>query len=180
MVVCVCDGSLVRSTVEAYPLNPNPNPKDHGDACILNITAEFFQPPFFAGHAAAAKMAVDSLTRSHSLEWADYGIRVNGIAPGPIADTPGYDKLAGMGGGDPTVTGVKKEVRVRVRVRVKVVTGFDLDNSCLITLSLLDNSCLRTLSTVMEGDQTASRSHGWPHLGHRCAHRIRIYPYRSV
>merc|ERR1712217_516211 len=75
---------------------------DLGDACVLNITAEFFAPPMFAAHAAAAKMAVDSLTRSHSLEWADYGIRVNGIAPGPIADTTGFDKLAGMGGGDPT------------------------------------------------------------------------------
>jgi peroxisomal 2,4-dienoyl-CoA reductase len=82
---------------------------ERGDACILNITAEFFAPPFFAGHAAAAKMAVDSLTRSHSMEWSDYGIRVNGIAPGPIADTPGYDKLAGMGGGDPTLTGTTKE-----------------------------------------------------------------------
>ena len=70
--------------------------EESGDACILNITAEFFSPPFFAAHAAAAKMAIDSLTRSHSLEWSDYGIRVNGIAPGPIADTPGYDKLAGM------------------------------------------------------------------------------------
>jgi len=82
--------------------------EESGDACILNITAEFFSPPFFAAHAAAAKMAIDSLTRSHSLEWSDYGIRVNGIAPGPIADTPGYDKLAGMGGGDPTVTGTKE------------------------------------------------------------------------
>ena len=75
---------------------------ERGDACILNITAEFFAPPFFAAHAAAAKMAVDSLTRSFSLEWGDYGIRVNGIAPGPIADTTGFDKLGGMGGGNAT------------------------------------------------------------------------------
>lgn len=75
---------------------------ERGDASILNITAEFNRPPFFAGHAAAAKNAIDSLTRSFSMEWSDYGIRVNGIAPGPIADTPGYAKLGGMGGGDPT------------------------------------------------------------------------------
>jgi len=74
---------------------------DHGDACILNITADFGAPPFFAAHAAAAKNAVDSLTRSCSLEWGDYGIRVNGIAPGPIADTAGFAKLGGMGGGNP-------------------------------------------------------------------------------
>jgi enoyl-[acyl-carrier-protein] reductase (NADH) len=30
-----------------------------------------------------------------ALEWGtDYGIRVNGIAPGPIGDTPGMRKLA--------------------------------------------------------------------------------------
>lgn len=75
---------------------------ERGDACIINITADFFSPPFFAAHAAAAKMAIDSLTRSTSLEWSDYGIRVNGIAPGPIADTPGFAKLGGMGGGDPS------------------------------------------------------------------------------
>jgi peroxisomal 2,4-dienoyl-CoA reductase len=29
-----------------------------------------------------------------ALEWGCDGIRVNGIAPGPIADTPGTTKLA--------------------------------------------------------------------------------------
>merc|ERR1711957_745667 len=72
-----------------------------GDACVINITAEFNRPPFFQAHASAAKMAIDSLTRSHALEWSDYGIRVNGIAPGPIANTAGAAKLGGMGGGDP-------------------------------------------------------------------------------
>ncbi|MBA0710222.1 hypothetical protein Golax_025210 [Gossypium laxum] len=38
---------------------------------------------------------VDSITRNLALEWGtDYDIRVNGIAPGPIADTPGFSKLA--------------------------------------------------------------------------------------
>ena len=40
-------------------------------------------------HASAAKAAVDSLTRSLAVEWGHYGIRVNGIAPGPIGGTPG-------------------------------------------------------------------------------------------
>lgn len=39
--------------------------------------------------------AVDAITRNLALEWgADYDIRVNGIAPGPIQDTPGLSKLA--------------------------------------------------------------------------------------
>jgi len=73
----------------------------HGDANIINITAEFNNPPFFQLHAAAAKMAVNSMTKSFALEWADYGIRANGIAPGPIRNTTGMDKLGGMGGSDP-------------------------------------------------------------------------------
>ncbi|KAK9152482.1 hypothetical protein Syun_010791 [Stephania yunnanensis] len=39
--------------------------------------------------------AVDSITRSLALEWGtDYDIRVNGVAPGPIEDTPGISKLS--------------------------------------------------------------------------------------
>lgn len=40
-------------------------------------------------HASAAKAAVDSLTRSLALEWGSFNIRVNGIAPGPVAGTAG-------------------------------------------------------------------------------------------
>ena len=45
-------------------------------------------------HASAAKAAVDSLTRSLGLEWGPYNVRVVGIAPGPIQDTPGTTKLS--------------------------------------------------------------------------------------
>lgn len=38
--------------------------------------------------------SVDSLTRSLALEWGPQNIRVVGIAPGPIANTPGTTKLA--------------------------------------------------------------------------------------
>jgi len=60
-------------------------------------------------HASAAKAAVDSLTRSLALEWGGGGgdggrrrrVRVVGIAPGPIANTPGTTKLApGLGEND--------------------------------------------------------------------------------
>lgn len=38
---------------------------------------------------SAAKAGVDSLTRSMALEWGADSIRVNGVAPGPIAGTAG-------------------------------------------------------------------------------------------
>jgi len=63
---------------------------------VINITATLhYGATWWQGHAMAAKAAIDSLTRSMALEWGEFGIRVNGIAPGPIADTPGMSKLSG-------------------------------------------------------------------------------------
>jgi peroxisomal 2,4-dienoyl-CoA reductase len=42
---------------------------------------------------SAAKAGVDALTRNLAVEWGRYGIRVNGIAPGPIEDTEGMQRL---------------------------------------------------------------------------------------
>jgi 3-oxoacyl-[acyl-carrier protein] reductase len=39
-----------------------------------------------AGAFGASKAAVVNLTRQMAVEWADYGIRVNGVSPGPIRD----------------------------------------------------------------------------------------------
>jgi peroxisomal 2,4-dienoyl-CoA reductase len=44
-------------------------------------------------HAAAAKAGIDSLTRTLAVEWGPHGIEVNGIAPGPTADTEGAQRL---------------------------------------------------------------------------------------
>ncbi|CAH9083802.1 unnamed protein product [Cuscuta europaea] len=63
---------------------------------ILNISATLhYTATFYQIHVAAAKAAVDAVTRNLALEWGtDYDIRVNGIAPGPIEGTPGMRKLA--------------------------------------------------------------------------------------
>lgn len=70
------------------------------DALVINISATLQSPAtHWQAHASAAKAAVDSLTRSLGLEWGEYNVRVVGIAPGPIKDTPGTTKLApGMSG----------------------------------------------------------------------------------
>jgi NAD(P)-dependent dehydrogenase (short-subunit alcohol dehydrogenase family) len=43
-------------------------------------------------HSAAAKAGVMSMTQTLAVEWAKHGIRVNAIAPGPIASSPGAAK----------------------------------------------------------------------------------------
>ncbi len=68
--------------------------RDHGGH-IINISATLhYGATPLQTHAAAAKAAVDALTRNLALEWGSLGIRVNGIAPGPIDDTVGMAKLA--------------------------------------------------------------------------------------
>jgi 2,4-dienoyl-CoA reductase [(3E)-enoyl-CoA-producing], peroxisomal len=82
---------------------------------IINISATLhYGATWWQCHASAAKAAVDSLTRSLALEWSNSSpsprgngttntstttklrksVRVVGIAPGPIANTPGTTKLA--------------------------------------------------------------------------------------
>ena len=69
------------------------NTQDSG--VIINISATLqYGATWWQAHASAAKAAVDSLTRSLALEWGSESIRVVGIAPGPIANTPGTTKLA--------------------------------------------------------------------------------------
>ena len=61
---------------------------------ILNISAtlHYVGTPMQL-HVSAAKAGVDALTRNLAVEWGRYGIRVNSIAPGPIADTEGMKRL---------------------------------------------------------------------------------------
>jgi peroxisomal 2,4-dienoyl-CoA reductase len=67
--------------------------KEHGGQ-ILNISATLHHggTPGQA-HVAAAKAAVDALTRTLAVEWGPERIRVNAIAPGPIGDTEGVRRL---------------------------------------------------------------------------------------
>ncbi len=72
--------------------------RDDG-GCIINISATLhYGATLMQVHAAAAKAAVDSTTRTMAAEWGPAGIRVNAIAPGPIDETEGVSRLlpAGM------------------------------------------------------------------------------------
>jgi len=61
---------------------------------VINISATLpYLGTMGQAHASAAKAGVDSLTRTLAVEWGPFGIRVNGIAPGPIDGTEGVKRL---------------------------------------------------------------------------------------
>lgn len=60
----------------------------------INISAlQSFQAANAQVHACAAKAGIDQMMRCLALEWGPEGIRVNSIAPGPIAGTEGMSRL---------------------------------------------------------------------------------------
>jgi peroxisomal 2,4-dienoyl-CoA reductase len=70
-----------------------PHLKTQGGS-VINISATLpYLGTMGQAHASAAKAGVDSLTRTLAVEWGPYGIRVNGIAPGPIDGTEGVKRL---------------------------------------------------------------------------------------
>ncbi len=64
----------------------------HGQILNISATLHYLGTPMQL-HVSAAKAGVDALTRNLAVEWGRYGIRVNGIAPGPIEDTEGMKRL---------------------------------------------------------------------------------------
>lgn len=66
--------------------------KERGQILNISATLHLSATPMQI-HVSAAKAAVDAMTRNLAAEWGRFGIRTNGIAPGPIEDTEGMKRL---------------------------------------------------------------------------------------
>ena len=66
--------------------------KSKGQILNISATLHLTATPMQI-HVSAAKAGVDAKTRNLAVEWGRYGIRTNGIAPGPIEDTEGMRRL---------------------------------------------------------------------------------------
>jgi peroxisomal 2,4-dienoyl-CoA reductase len=77
-------------------------------------------------HVSAAKAGVDALTRTLAVEWGPYGIRVNGLAPGPIDGTEGARRL---------LEGAKRERAARLNPLRRLGTVEDVAAAALFLCS---------------------------------------------
>jgi citronellol/citronellal dehydrogenase len=61
---------------------------------IVNMVADFWHGMPGMGHSGAARAGMDNFTKTAAVEWAAWGVRVNGIAPGWVASS-GLDTYEG-------------------------------------------------------------------------------------
>ncbi|MCH8520634.1 SDR family oxidoreductase [Glycocaulis sp.] len=66
---------------------------EHGGT-IVNMTADMWNGMPGMAHSGAARAGMSNLTKTAAFEWAQYGVRVNAVAPGWIASS-GMDTYGG-------------------------------------------------------------------------------------
>ena len=81
-------------------------------ATVLNIVTTYATTgSAYVVPSACAKAGVQAMTRSLAVEWAKYGIRFNGIAPGPFPTKGAWDRLLP----EPLKEKISMEKRIPIR-----------------------------------------------------------------
>ena len=116
--------------------------KSSGQILNISATLHYTATPMQI-HVSAAKAGVDAITRNLSVEWGKYGIRVNGIAPGPIEDTEGIKRLLP----EHLKEALKNKIPLRRMGRIQ-----DIENSALFLTSDAA-SYITGVTLVVDGGQ---------------------------
>src|ERR1043165_803336 len=67
--------------------------KEHrGQVLNISATLHYLGTPLQL-HVSAAKAGIDGLTPNLAVQWGRYGLRVHGVAPGPMQDAEGMQRL---------------------------------------------------------------------------------------
>jgi peroxisomal 2,4-dienoyl-CoA reductase len=114
--------------------------RDRGGT-IVNVSATLhYGATHFQIHAAAAKAAVDAVTRGLALEWGPANVRVVGVAPGPIEDTEGLTRL------------VPANVRERMAAAIPLRRFGRIDEVADVVLFLVSPAAALVSGTVVVAD----------------------------
>lgn len=116
--------------------------KSQGQILNISATLHYLATPMQI-HVSAAKAGVDAITRNLAVEWGRYGIRVNGIAPGPIEDTEGMKRLLP----EPLKEKMTKRIPLQRFGRIK-----DIENAALFLSSDAANY-INGVTLVVDGGQ---------------------------
>lgn len=116
--------------------------KSQGQILNISATLHYLGTPYQI-HVSAAKAGVDAITRNLAVDWGKYGIRVNGIAPGPIEDTEGMKRLVP----EPIKEKIKKRIPIGRFGRIK-----DIENAAVFLCSDAANY-INGVTLVVDGGQ---------------------------
>jgi 2,4-dienoyl-CoA reductase [(3E)-enoyl-CoA-producing], peroxisomal len=116
--------------------------KNQGQILNISATLHYLATPYQI-HVSAAKAGVDAITRNLAVDWGKYGIRVNGIAPGPIEDTEGMKRLVP----EPIKEKIKKRIPIGRFGRIK-----DVENAAVFLCSDAA-SYINGVTLVVDGGQ---------------------------
>jgi peroxisomal 2,4-dienoyl-CoA reductase len=116
--------------------------KNRGQILNISATLHYLGTPYQI-HVSAAKAGVDAITRNLAVDWGKYGIRTNGIAPGPIEDTEGMKRLVP----EPIKEKMKKRIPIGRFGRIK-----DVENAAVFLCSDAA-SYINGVTLVVDGGQ---------------------------
>ncbi|MDY0012161.1 MAG: SDR family oxidoreductase [Rhodocyclaceae bacterium] len=132
--------------------------KEHGGA-IVNMAADMWGGWPGLGHSGAARAAMVNFTETAAIEWAQYGVRVNAVAPGLVASS-------GLDFNDPAVV---KGVLERARLSIPAKRFATESEISAVVVFLLSEAASFVSGACYRVDAAASRNTNHPIPDHRCS-----------